>query len=58
MDYQGKCIQKIAINICKAIDSFDYGRFEDAVNFLLPVRYDIMKIGGSNAQVISIHSLR
>ncbi|CAD5118358.1 DgyrCDS7067 [Dimorphilus gyrociliatus] len=49
-DYQGKCIRKVGLNVCKAIDSFDNGNFEDAVNFLLPIRYDIIKIGGSNAQ--------
>lgn len=40
----------ITSNLCKAFVSYNEGNYEDVVEQLYPLKYDIIKIGGSHAQ--------
>lgn len=40
----------IGYSLCEAIVAYDEGRVEDCCDILYPLRYNIVQIGGSNAQ--------
>jgi len=42
--------REIAVPLCEAFDLADKGHFDQAVERLKPIRYDLYKIGGSAAQ--------
>ena len=44
----------VGIRMCEALVAYDDDRYADAVDVLHPVRYKLVKIGGSNAQVCII----
>jgi hypothetical protein len=41
---------EIGLPVCKAIMAFGRGRYDDAFDFLYPIRHAIHRCGGSNAQ--------
>lgn len=41
----------IGIPMCKAFIEYDQGNYSNAVELLYPLRYKIVDIGGSDAQV-------
>lgn len=43
----------VGFSLCEAIVAYDEGRVEDCCDILYPLRYNIVQIGGSNAQVIN-----
>ncbi|CAD5215175.1 unnamed protein product [Bursaphelenchus xylophilus] len=47
---QGKIIKVLGNIICEAIDSYNGDRFNECFDKLFPIRHEIYKIGGSNAQ--------
>ncbi|XP_078355848.1 tetratricopeptide repeat protein 38-like [Oculina patagonica] len=42
--------REVGLAICEAFEQADKGNFDNAVEILKPLRYKIVKIGGSNAQ--------
>lgn len=46
----------VGFSLCEAIVAYDEGRVEDCCDILYPLRYHIVQIGGSNAQVCSTWS--
>lgn len=42
--------KEVGLAICEAFEQADKGKFDNAVEILKPLRYKIVKIGGSNAQ--------
>ena len=49
-NYIKKINRDIGVNIFEAIRNFEFGEYDKVVDYLRPIRYDIIKIGGSNAQ--------
>ncbi|KAK2158222.1 hypothetical protein LSH36_174g01076 [Paralvinella palmiformis] len=56
-EYAEKCLgtnrtitKDVGIRMCEALVAYDDDRYADAVDVLHPVRYKLVKIGGSNAQ--------
>lgn len=47
---QAKVIEGLGQTICEAITNFNREEFEKCFDLLYPIRNDIYKIGGSNAQ--------
>lgn len=43
--------KEVGFSLCEAIIAYDEGRVEDCCDILYPLRYQIVQIGGSNAQV-------
>ena len=41
----------------ESIRQYEEGNYEEAVNLLYPVRYNITKLGGSDAQVDQVFTL-
>lgn len=41
----------VGATICEAFTAYSEGEFAKAVDLLNPVRYKVLRIGGSNAQV-------
>lgn len=51
--WDNKSIAKeVGIPLCEGILAFENGEYHRAVEILYPLRYNVIKIGGSNAQVI------
>lgn len=49
--WDNKSIAKeVGIPLCEGILAFENGEYQRAVEILYPLRYNVMKIGGSNAQ--------
>lgn len=42
--------KEVGLALCEAFEQADKGNFDNAVEILKPIRYKIVKIGGSNAQ--------
>ena len=51
MDNNRQICQDVGLPMCEAFVAFDDGDYARATDLLMPVRYDIWKVGGSNAQV-------
>lgn len=49
-NHQLKIAKQFGIHLCEAFIAYENGNYSQAVELLYPVRYDIIKIGGSNAQ--------
>ena len=49
-DDNSKCTQEIGLNTMKGVVAYTEGCFEDAVDFLYPVKRQFARLGGSNAQ--------
>ena len=49
-NYLKKLNSEIAESLCSAIFFYEKGEFDKVVSLLYPIRYDIKKVGGSNAQ--------
>ncbi|XP_070533335.1 tetratricopeptide repeat protein 38-like [Ptychodera flava] len=47
---QRQLAQEVGAVICNAFQAYDSGNFAEAVELFLPIRYQVWKIGGSNAQ--------
>ena len=43
--------REVGVAMCTALQAYDSGNFAQAVDLLLPLRYSLVTIGGSNAQV-------
>ena len=43
--------QRVGLSLCEAFVAYDDGDYAKAVDLLTPLKYDILSIGGSNAQV-------
>lgn len=41
----------VGLDMCEAFTAYENQQFSDAVNIIYPKRYQIVKLGGSNAQV-------
>lgn len=53
-----KCIAKeVGIPLCEGILAFENGEYQKAVETLYPIRYEVIKIGGSHAQVPRKHTI-
>lgn len=51
--WDNKSIAKeVGIPLCEGTLAFENGEYQRAVEILYPLRYNVIKIGGSNAQVI------
>lgn len=46
----GQATKTIGLPLCEALLAYDSGDYDEAVRLLLPIRYNIVNIGGSNAQ--------
>ena len=44
-------MQCVGVPLMESIRQYEEGNYEEAVNLLYPVRYNITKLGGSDAQV-------
>lgn len=42
--------KEVGVSLCEAMIAFDKAKYDDVVELLLPVRDDVIRIGGSNAQ--------
>ncbi|KAK3741173.1 hypothetical protein QZH41_012619, partial [Actinostola sp. cb2023] len=42
--------REVGVALCEAFELADKGHFDQAVELLKPIRYDLYKLGGSNAQ--------
>lgn len=47
---QQPVMKKVGTSLAEAFIEYDSGNFEKAVDIIKPLRYDVLKIGGSNAQ--------
>ncbi|XP_019622833.1 PREDICTED: tetratricopeptide repeat protein 38-like [Branchiostoma belcheri] len=47
---QSTIAKKVGVAMCEAFLAYDEGDFARAVDLLAPVRYQVVTIGGSNAQ--------
>jgi hypothetical protein len=56
-NYLKKIKKNIASKIYTSIEHFDNGDFDRVVETLYPIRYEIIKVGGSNAQRDVFHQL-
>lgn len=52
-NHQHKMAQTIGIPMCQALMEYDEGNFNQAFELLYPLRYQMVDIGGSDAQVKS-----
>lgn len=43
--------EKVALTLCEALVAYDDGDYAKAVDLMWPIKYDIITIGGSEAQV-------
>lgn len=48
--YNHTVTKDVGYSLCEAIVAYDEGRVEDCCDILYPLRYNIIQIGGSNAQ--------
>ncbi|XP_043824617.1 tetratricopeptide repeat protein 38 isoform X2 [Dromiciops gliroides] len=48
--HQHQLAQEVGLPLCQALVEVDSGNHDRAVDLLLPIRYKIVEIGGSNAQ--------
>ena len=44
-------MKEVGLPICDAFIAFNDGNFAKAVDLLYPIKYKVVRIGGSNAQV-------
>ena len=51
-------MQCIGVPLMESIRQYEEGNYEEAVNLLYPVRYNITKLGGSDAQVGKVSTLK
>ena len=51
MGTQSDLGREVGVTLCEAFIAADNGDFAKAVDLLQPIRYKIVNIGGSNAQV-------
>lgn len=42
--------KEVGVALCEAFVLYDQGKFDEALELLYPIRYKILRIGGSNAQ--------
>ncbi|XP_053243527.1 tetratricopeptide repeat protein 38 isoform X2 [Podarcis raffonei] len=49
-DHELNLVPKLGLPLLKAFVEFDNGNYDKAVELLYPIRYQIVEIGGSNAQ--------
>lgn len=49
-NYQHQHFQELGLPICQAVVEFANGNYSQTVDLLHPVRYQIQRVGGSNAQ--------
>lgn len=45
-------MKSVGSDLCEALIAFEDGQFDKAVDIIYPKRYQIVNLGGSNAQVI------
>lgn len=43
--------EKVALTVCEALVAYDDGDYARAVDLMWPIKYDLITIGGSEAQV-------
>ena len=51
-------MQCVGVPLMESIRQYEEGNYEEAVNLLYPVRYNITKLGGSDAQVDQVFTLK
>jgi hypothetical protein len=56
-NYLKQIKQNISTKVYESIEHFDTGNFDRVVEILYPIRYEIFKIGGSNAQRDIFHQI-
>ncbi|XP_077567319.1 tetratricopeptide repeat protein 38-like [Stigmatopora nigra] len=56
-NYQHKVAGPIGVPMCQALMEYNEGRYDQAVDLLYPVRYNMVQIGGSDAQRDVFHQL-
>ncbi|XP_056137450.1 tetratricopeptide repeat protein 38 [Lampris incognitus] len=49
-NYQHQLVEGIGVPMCQALMEYDQGNYSRAVELLCPIRYRMVKIGGSDAQ--------
>uniref|UniRef100_A0A8C3STE2 Tetratricopeptide repeat protein 38 n=1 Tax=Chelydra serpentina TaxID=8475 RepID=A0A8C3STE2_CHESE len=49
-DHELSLAPKLGLPLCQALVEFDNGNYDKTVELLYPVRYELLQIGGSNAQ--------
>ncbi|VDM69759.1 unnamed protein product, partial [Strongylus vulgaris] len=45
-----KVSREVGLAVCEGIQSFGKGRYDEAAEKMLPVRHEVYRVGGSNAQ--------
>ncbi|CAM4464708.1 unnamed protein product [Caretta caretta] len=50
-DHELGLAPKLGLPLCQALVEFDNGNYDKTVELLYPVRYKLLQIGGSNAQI-------
>lgn len=48
--HYAKVASHIGLSVCQALLAFSRGQYQDTVALLLPIRYDLYRLGGSHAQ--------
>lgn len=48
---------EVGLALCEAFVAYDAGDYSKATNLVYPVRYKILTIGGSNAQVCGMYRI-
>ncbi|XP_044535215.1 tetratricopeptide repeat protein 38 [Gracilinanus agilis] len=56
-NHQHKLAQEVGLPLCQSLMEMENGNPDRAVDLLLPIRYKIVQIGGSNAQRDVFHQL-
>lgn len=51
---QHQVARSVAIPMCQAMMEYDQGNYNQAVELLYPLRYCVVQVGGSDAQVSCI----
>lgn len=53
-----KISKEVGVPLCEALVAYDAGDFAKAVSLVQPIRYKIITIGGSHAQVINTTTIQ
>jgi len=54
-DHELSLAPRLGLPLCQAFVEFENGNCDKAVDLLYPIRYQLIEIGGSNAQVKEIN---
>lgn len=49
--YQATIAENIGIHICEALEAYEAKEYDKSIDALYPLRYSLIDIGGSHAQV-------